>query len=131
MSYQANRFFLCFCLSLLLMARLLPRHFCWDQSQIYLVNRPTFRLNFTLLVSLIVSPGVSTFFIFICFSPISKCWEVWGRAWNLICLGTTHLEMSLWPPGLQKWRNCMWPITQNKLCCHHSSNDSSPSLAVI
>lgn len=38
------------------MARLLLRQICWDLSQICLVNIPTFRLNYTLLVSLFVFP---------------------------------------------------------------------------
>ena len=121
-SYQANRFFLCFCPSLdgwLLL------------KQICLLNTPTFRLNFTLLFFLFVfSPGGVYILYFICFSPMSECWEVWATAWNLICPGTNHspgdVFVTIWTTEEKKLFLSLWQITQNKLCCHCSSNVSSP-----
>lgn len=121
-SYQQTGSFCAFVL--LLMVRLLLRQIC-------LVNTPTFWLNFTLLFFLFIfSLGMSTFFIFICFPLMSKCWEICARAWNLIFSGTKHspgdVFVTIWTTEEKKLFLSLWQVSQNKLCCHHISNISSP-----
>lgn len=128
-NYQENRFFLCFCPSLLLMASVNTKTHLLVNFQIWLIY----------LLSDWILPFYSICFfpkgVYICFSPISKCWEVRGRAWNLICPGTTHspgdVFVTIWTTKEKKLFLPLWQIAQNMLCCHHSSNDSCPSLAVI